>query len=765
MVNQSRQTKPENHFKAFFVVLGIFLSVLIAVYHTFPPTPSALDEPLTSFSSARAMAHVREIGKSPHPTGTHENEEVRRYLVGQLQRLGFAPEIQSAQVVVPRKRIAGQVQNVLVKVSGNKASSKALLLVAHYDSVHTGPGAADDGASVAAILETLRAVKSVLPLHNDLICLFTDGEEAGLLGAEAFVKQHAWAKHVGLVLNFEYRGNRGAFMMFETSQGNGKLVAGLAEAVPFVLANSLMYEVYKRLPNDTDLTVFKQAGIPAMNFAAIEGLTHYHTQLDRPEALAQTSLQHEGDIMLAMVKHFGNMPLDSLKSDDQVYFDLLGPGLVHYPTSWLLPLNGVLLLLFAAVTTRAIKSACLRPSRIMAGALLFLMMVFGLSLLSHLLWLAILQLHHEYRSFHQGDIYNSHWYLLAFVLTNIAFFLRLQNYVEAWFKPFEFAFGVSLVWLSATILLSCWLPGASYLFYWPLFSLLTAIGILFFLGKQNRTGWMLLLVYIGSILGILLFAPLIKGLFVALTPHMIAVDVVCLTLLLGLLSMLLDNIKTIRNWGSLLLVLGFACFAAGSYTSGFDAAHPRQYSLFYASVPQEDEAYWLSTDEKPIPWGPIAFKKATAKNQFLEFLGDSHSVVWASPAVLSALPAPEIEILEDAVIAEARRVKIWVKSSRRAPKLKVALEGVGVITSKVAGETYSNASEGRWSLDAVGFNDEGLPFEFTLNPNRSFNIKIIDLSYKLPYNYAFKIPSSFINNPSEFSGTTVIVTARQFPYR
>ena len=106
---------------------------------------------------------------------------------------------------------------MLVRIPG-RVLGKALLLAAHYDSTRDGPGAADDGASVAAILETLRALKSQPALQNDLICIFTDGEEAGLLGAEAFVAEHPWAKEIGLVLNFEYRGNRGPFFMFETSQ-------------------------------------------------------------------------------------------------------------------------------------------------------------------------------------------------------------------------------------------------------------------------------------------------------------------------------------------------------------------------------------------------------------------------------------------------------------------------------------------------------------------------------------------------------------------
>jgi hypothetical protein len=136
-----------------------------------------------------------------------------------------------------------------------------------------------------------------------------------------------------------------------------------------------MYEVYKRLPNDTDMTVFKRAGIPGMNFAAIEGHTSYHTQLDRDELLQEGSLHHQGEILLALVQHFGNASLDDLLSADSVYFDAPGLGLVNYSVSWVLPLCGVLILLFAIVLFLGLKSGELRAARTALGALAFLIMI------------------------------------------------------------------------------------------------------------------------------------------------------------------------------------------------------------------------------------------------------------------------------------------------------------------------------------------------------------------------------------------------------
>ena len=117
-------------------------------------------------------------------------------------------------------------------------------------------------------------MKSSPPLKDDLIFLFTDGEEAGLLGAKAFVDEHPWAKDVRLVLNFDARGNSGSAIMFETSNQNGALIRGFARSAPYPVTTSLSYEIYKRLPNNTDFTEFRRAGLAGLNFAYLNGATH-----------------------------------------------------------------------------------------------------------------------------------------------------------------------------------------------------------------------------------------------------------------------------------------------------------------------------------------------------------------------------------------------------------------------------------------------------------------------------------------------------------
>ena len=190
------------------VALGLLLLCAISILRVArPPSAVAVTAPDTVFSAARAMRHVEQIAQRPHPMGTADHDRVREYIVGQLSALGLQPQIQQTTAIGTRYRQAGRVQNILARLAGSDPNGKAVLIVAHYDGVEAGPAASDDGAGSAALLETLRALRaSKRPLAHDVIALITDGEEAGLLGSAAFVREQPWAKDVGVVLNFEARG-------------------------------------------------------------------------------------------------------------------------------------------------------------------------------------------------------------------------------------------------------------------------------------------------------------------------------------------------------------------------------------------------------------------------------------------------------------------------------------------------------------------------------------------------------------------------------
>src|SRR5437667_376959 len=267
-----------------------------------PPRAVPATAPDTAFSAERAIRHVEQIAQRPHPMGTADHDRVRDYIVDRLSRLGLTSQIQQATAIGTRYRQAGRVQNILARLPGTDPNRNAVLVMVHYDGVEAGPAASDDGAAAAALLETLRALRArKRPLAHDIVALFTDGEEAGLLGAAAFVREHPWAKDVAVVLNFEARGTSGRSFMFETGAGNLDAARALRSAGN-ATAGSVYATIYRALPNDTDLSELAVLDHPALNFAFADGVERYHTSRDDVAHLNPGSLQHHGSQMLAMAR-------------------------------------------------------------------------------------------------------------------------------------------------------------------------------------------------------------------------------------------------------------------------------------------------------------------------------------------------------------------------------------------------------------------------------------------------------------------------------
>ncbi|HEU5100105.1 MAG TPA: M20/M25/M40 family metallo-hydrolase, partial [Roseiflexaceae bacterium] len=287
------------------------------------------------FSAVRARQDIAAIAHAPRPLSSREHERVRDFLVGALRRMRLTTEIQQAIAVSqgPKNRNAATVQNIVGRLSGT-ASTRALLLVAHYDSVPTSPGASDNAAGIATILETLRSIRATAPLRNDLIVLFTDGEELGLLGSQAFVAQHRWANDVGVVLNFDARGSSGPSLMYQASTGGGWLIRALTQTTPAPPAASILAEFAKLAAGPSDFVVFDRAGMPGLDFAYIGDWPNYHTRRDTPDTLDPRSVQQHGDTALALTHRLGQMNLQQAEAGDVVYFNLVGPWLVSYPVTW-----------------------------------------------------------------------------------------------------------------------------------------------------------------------------------------------------------------------------------------------------------------------------------------------------------------------------------------------------------------------------------------------------------------------------------------------
>lgn len=497
------------------------------------------------------MTYVEVLAQTPRPLGSPENAEARDYLVQQLTSLGLTPEIQTAQVSRTfrgGRYTSGTVNNILARLPGTD-SSRALLLAAHYDSVVRGPGASDDAAGVAALMETLRALRTGQPLKNDVIFLFSDGEERGLLGAKAFVDQHPAAKDVGLALNFEARGSTGPSYMFETSDENGWLIREFAKVAPYPVGYSLTYDVYRLLPNDTDFTLFKGAGIPGLNFAFIDGYARYHTETDSIANVDRRSLQHHGSYALSLSRHFGNLDLTDIREPNAVYFRLLGVPMVRYSQAWLLPLLTLAVLGFVVVVGLGLRRKLLTPGGIAMGVLAWLGSVIVGVLLVQLLLLVIPLLHSgPLMNPQQGSTVNGNLYAASFVAFILASSATMYNWLGGRILWHNLTVGAWLWWLVLLIVTTVYLPSSSYLFTWPLLFGLLALGY-HFLSSERRPGLATtLLVLLPATAALLLFVPTIYGIFVALTINLFGAVGLFVALVIGLLLPALRLMTSRYRW-------------------------------------------------------------------------------------------------------------------------------------------------------------------------------------------------------------------------
>ncbi len=243
------------------------------------------------------------------------------------------------EIVYP---LRSPIDNIIAVKPGSEGKN-AVLLTAHYDSGWAGPGAADDGAGTAAALEIARMAANFPPFKNDIIFLISDSEENGLIGADAFAQHHPLFSKVKAVINLEARGVTGSSAMFETGEGNRRIIRIFSKTVDRPAANSLFNEMYKRMPNNTDYTVYKNKGVMGLNFAFSKGVALYHSAIDDSDHLDIGSLQHHGDNAWSMIKALGEHDLDHITSqEDAGYIDVFSTRLLHYPSSIVLGLSLVL---------------------------------------------------------------------------------------------------------------------------------------------------------------------------------------------------------------------------------------------------------------------------------------------------------------------------------------------------------------------------------------------------------------------------------------
>lgn len=716
-------------------VLALTVLGLLTALGLRPPEPVGADAPADEFSAQRALDRLGPITEQWHPAGSAANDRVREYLLGELRALGLTPTTDTrvaARSADSQASAAGTVTNVQARIPGTAPTGR-ILLAAHYDSVPTGPGAADDGAGLVTILEALRNLREHPP-RNDVDIVFTDAEEAGLLGAQGFLNGPSTADpDKTVVLNLEARGTSGPAIMFQTAGATGGLMpaAGASGAT----ATSLSDDVYRLLPNDTDLTVFGGAGMRGLNFAFVDGSANYHTAHDDLAHLSPETLQDMGNALSGAMGELAEADLRALGEGEATYFTTLGT-LIRYPMGAVLPLAVLSLAAVAfslwyqrnrGLTARwtAVAAISLPVPMAVAGGL-----GFGL-------WWLLTRVRPDYPLFGSGDPHRTGWYVAGFTVLAAVVLLLWFRLLRRKASGGEIAHGVLGLFGVLAVVSAVFAPGVAYLLTWPaLFGALALIAARRWAGPDSV--WHAVAESAAAAPAILLGLPVVALMFpltgIALAAVPLAIAVLFAAPAAGLvIEALPRRVLTAGVATATVAALGATAVAVAADRP--DPAHPRPVSLGYALDADTGRAYWVSAGpDDPAVAGAMT-ERTASPTEALPSLARWDLTASNAPGAATVRP-PELEPLGITVSGGTQKVRVRVRPAPNTHRLDIHTDAepiaVTVHDRDLTGGSNVHIGQWRWGVRYAAPPAEGVELTFTVPTAAPLRVNTVGLHTGLP---------------------------------
>lgn len=731
------------------VSMLLLLSVLIGTFFFMTPQLSISEPtPLSEFSTRRTLEKIKTIAQEPHFVGSKNHDVVANYLKKELQNLGLQVAYQEGFTMTEKGTLV-QSKNILTRINGTKPG-KALLLLSHYDSApHSfSKGASDDASGVATILESVRAfLYNKSKNQNDIIILFTDAEELGLNGAALFVTQHQWAKEVGLVLNFEARGSSGpSYMLMETNQGNAKMVDIFSKGnAQYPVSNSLMYSIYKMLPNDTDLTVFREQGnIQGFNFAFIDSHYNYHTMQDDFGTISPKTIAHQGSYLMPLLTYFSNADLTHLNSEeDEVYFTIPF-AFIHYPFAWITPMWIAVLLLFVSFVFIGIGKRLLSISDLLKGGIPFVISIVLSGLITFGGWKLLQWAYPQYADILHGFTYNGHGYIYAFVFITLAicFFSYSKNYKSG--SEMNTVVLPTFIWILINIGISVKLKGAAFLIL-PVFFSVLSLG--YYVITQKNNPWIALLF---SIPTVVIIAPFIQMFPVGLGLK-IMIGSALLTVLGFALMLPVFGAFAKKRWWALLFVLFSTISLINAHVhSDYSKGKAKPNSLIYLLNTDTKKAFWTTYDQNLDEWtktylgeNPVDAKALNSDKLYSKY-GSTFTFMKDAPVM--NVPQPSIEFIADSIMGATHYYKIKITPNRKVNRYDLfANENLEIANLKAnnvsAIDIKSNIISKKTNKILSYYVVDNLPLtlEFSIPVSQNLDMHLMESSFDLLKNPLFGI--------------------------
>jgi len=699
------------------IVIGFISVILEKPIKVKPKTDSG-------FSALNAKVHLDVMASEIHFMGTQENRKVKKYILAEFAKLNIPTEVFIGRTNSSRSdryiRMS-RTENIIATIKG-KNSGKALVLCAHYDSVLSAPGAADDVHAVACMLEVAKLLKDQ-GLKNDIIFLITDGEEMGLLGAKAYTENYDLSK-IGLILNYEARGNSGPSISFEWSDRNGWLVKQLKKVGRRPIASSMSFEIYNLLPNDTDYSYFKDKNVPGINHAFIDGFSYYHNPDDTPEKINLNSVQHTGENMYLLAQHFGNEDLTDVNSENASFFNLLG-SLVVYPSKLDIFIIALCFILFFINVYLCMKNKKLSFKSFALSALCLLILLIVNASLAFGIGELVLNLYPDYNVFYSGQYYNHSYYFMAVAgMVIFSSWLALSFTNSKWGKH---ATRLGILFILSILMVAIYyvMPTAVYFISLP-FLIMSAI-LLYENGRKNEisTKSEILSGTLISLIPFALWIPMSYMFFLAFSLKLLSGPAIVFTLIAFAFCTGQNNLWTFKN--KILAYLGLVIFINGLIIAHIKSKPSQEFPLPSSLIYHYDQstglAHWLSLDDHINIGNKSYLENAELKNLSLMNSGDC----WAKKTDIK----PHLKSIE--IISDSLHSQLTVVRGQEAFQTRLYIDDMNNIKQIYVNEEAAyktHKGTGSLVIDLLGLTSDSLNIRLEKKDTSTQNEIIMSTRYK-----------------------------------
>ena len=703
-----------------FVLLATILAVVVVQNRGVPPKPAGA--PAAEFSAARAFAAEQMIlgGDMPHPAGSAAHAGVRDRLAAHLRSLGYDVVIQRSFACTAHV-VCAPVENIVARTAGD-AQPDVLVISAHYDSVPSGPGASDDGIGVATIIESARALRGER-FRNAIVFLITDAEEGGLIGAEAFVADPNLMRGVAADINVEARGTVGASTMFETSARNRWLMRIVAHALPRPATTSLFTSIYDMLPNDTDLTVFKRAGLAAVNFANVGGVARYHTRLDNLGHVSPPTLQHHGDHILATARALANADLRQTSDANAVWFDVLSFFIVWWPQGWSLWMAIVAVAILLVVVVIRFDDRAMPGGGATIGVVSFFLSVLVTFLMAiAATWLAGLRAHGVAFVAQPGPAIAAMW----LIGIGIPIVIAWRFHESAGFDGLYL--GQAISWSVMGIVLAVLLPGASYLAVVPAMTAAVLAVVRATIGAEKAV-----VSIAAAVVAAIIFFPLAVALYDALGRPALPAVAAIVALVTTTFAPLIATVPQLhRALVSAFTATAIVFITIANFVPVYTAESPRHINVRYYD---DGRPRWLADAVTPSMARAADFDPAP--HRMFEWLA-TPATVYSAPAPALGAPPPEVLVVSDVHGGGRRLLTLQIRSARNASRVALLFRAPVVESIRVNGvapppppQRFRTALAPGWHQASVRAASE-FRVEITLGRDEPLEAMVADTTYDLP---------------------------------